>query len=190
MNNFPQKKKKKKKFGKREKERKKKKKIFMARAVPLVLPCNIEWNEADNTITEVDNGKGDTIRFVEQGLKILDSVQGLVKILLIAGEYRTGKSAILTKVAGENELFELSNLMEAKTKGIWISEKVIKRYEMIDGKKQEVSIIFMDCEGIDDANTNSAKRENKIFTLGLLLPSYFIYNSKNIPASSDLEKLR
>ena len=49
-------------------------------------------------------------------------------------------------------------------------------------------IFFMDTEGIGDVSKNP-EYDNKIFTLAVLLSSYFIFNSMGVINESDINNL-
>ena len=73
--------------------------------------------------------------------------------------------------------------------GIWIGKKTIK-HRLATG--QETTLVFLDSEGIGsiDSKDSTDATDNQIFTLSVLLSSLLIYNSKNVPNNSDLEKLQ
>ena len=57
---------------------------------------------------------------------------------------------------------------------------------------EETTLVFLDPEGIGsiDSKDSTDATDNQIFTLSVLLSSLLIYNSKNVPTNSDLEKLQ
>ena len=73
--------------------------------------------------------------------------------------------------------------------GIWIGRTPIK-CRLDSG--EEITIVFLDSEGIGSTDSENAtdSTDNQIFTLSVLISSLLIYNSKNVPKNSDLEKLQ
>ena len=57
-----------------------------------------------------------------------------------------------------------------------------------DSRGQEFTVVLLDSEGIDAANSESHD-DNQIFTLTVLLASVLIYNSQGVPTRRDLEGL-
>jgi hypothetical protein len=55
-----------------------------------------------------------------------------------------------------------------------------------------ITVVFLDSEGIGSTDSPDAtdSTDNQIFTLSVLISSLLIYNSKNVPKNSDLEKLQ
>ena len=74
-------------------------------------------------------------------------------------------------------------------KGIWIGRKVIE-HPLRSG--ENVTVVFLDSEGIGstDSKDTTDATDNQIFTLSVLISSLLIYNSKNVPNNTDLEKLQ
>jgi hypothetical protein len=75
------------------------------------------------------------------------------------------------------------------TSGIWIGQTPIQ-YRLRSG--EEITVVFLDSEGIGSTDSIDAtdSTDNQIFTLSVLISSLLIYNSKNVPTNSDLEKLQ
>ena len=69
-----------------------------------------------------------------------------------------------------NNGFKVSPSVNACTKGLWIWSQPVYN------EKENLSIIFMDTEGLDSVDRNS-NTDTKLFTLSVLLSSYFIFNS-------------
>ena len=57
-----------------------------------------------------------------------------------------------------------------------------------DSRGQEFTVVLLDSEGIDAADSES-RDDNQIFTLTVLLASVLIYNSQGVPTKRDLEGL-
>merc|ERR1712232_808396 len=86
-----------------------------------------------------------------------------------AGLYRTGKSFLLNRLLGLQEGFEIGPTVNACTKGLWIWGQPVKLEE-------NYHCIFIDTEGLG-SSSRTRSCDNQIFSLCILLSSYFIYNS-------------
>ena len=88
--------------------------------------------------------------------------------------YRTGKSYLINRMLlNKQKGFNVGPTVNPCTKGLWIWSKPI----IIDSSKgKRISILLIDTEGFGalDADSN---HDIRIFTLAILLSSYFIYNS-------------
>ncbi len=103
----------------------------------------------------------------------------------MAGPYRTGKSFLLNRLIGKSGPnvagFEIGSTVQSCTKGIWVWGRPIK-------VNDDMHAILLDTEGL-----NSCERDQlsdvKIFTLSLLLSSYFMYNCMTAIDENALESL-
>lgn len=88
--------------------------------------------------------------------------------------YRTGKSYLLNRVLlNRKDGFGVGPTVNACTKGLWVWGRPI------EGRTAEghaCSVIVVDSEGIGSVNEDS-DHDARIFSLAVLLGSYFIYNS-------------
>ena len=88
--------------------------------------------------------------------------------------YRTGKSYLINRMLlNKQKGFNVGPTVNPCTKGLWVWSKPI----IIDaGKGKRLSLLLIDTEGFGalDADSN---HDIRIFTLAILLSSYFIYNS-------------
>jgi len=66
--------------------------------------------------------------------------------------------------------FKVSPSVNACTKGLWIWSKPVFN------EKETLNIFFMDTEGLDSVDRTGVL-DTKLFTLSVLLSSYFIFNS-------------
>ena len=69
-----------------------------------------------------------------------------------------------------NKGFKVSPSVNACTKGIWIWSKPVYN------EKENLNLFFIDTEGLDSVDRNG-DTDTKLFTLSVLLSSYFIFNS-------------
>jgi hypothetical protein len=121
-----------------------------------------------------------------RALEILRGIKGPVAVVAVAGLYRTGKSYLLNQLLGDEpsgggEGFNVGGTVNACTKGIWIwgTPKVLE-----DG----VSVIFLDTEGLG-STSRSQTHDCRVFSLALLLCSYFIYNSRGVIDGNAIDEL-
>jgi len=103
-------------------------------------------------------------------------------ILACAGKFRTGKSYLMNRVANAShgKGFGVGDTVQACTKGIWIRKEILKG--------DSCNYVCIDTEGIDALDADNT-HDVRIFTLGLLLSSVFIYNSVGPIDESSLQTL-
>lgn len=88
--------------------------------------------------------------------------------------YRTGKSYLLNRMLLNREKgFSVGPTVNPCTKGLWIWSKPIYG---VDDNGKRLPLLLIDTEGFGafDEDTN---HDIRIFTLAILLCSYFVYNS-------------
>ena len=116
----------------------------------------------------------------------LDENENKIAIVGIAGKYRSGKSLIMNLLSGSTENnFEVSASVNACTRGLWIYS------EPITIKKDDDEIIdvyLMDSEGLGGVDKNQ-NYDVQIFTLAMLLSSFFIFNSYGVIDENSLNSL-
>jgi hypothetical protein len=119
-------------------------------------------------------------------LKVLASIPEPLAVVSIAGLFRTGKSFLLNRIILHTPTtgrrarktppptgFGVGNTVQACTKGIWMwSEPLLVKNK--DG--EDVNVVVLDTEG-SGAPSADASHDARISSLGLLLSSYFVYNS-------------
>ncbi|EKX49366.1 hypothetical protein GUITHDRAFT_67968, partial [Guillardia theta CCMP2712] len=97
-----------------------------------------------------------------------------VSVIAVVGLYRTGKSFLLNRILLEqSDGFQVGPTVNPCTKGLWLWNRVMKTQDK-DGNT--VNYLIIDTEGIGALDTNS-QHDSIIFSLALLLSSYFVYNS-------------
>ena len=120
--------------------------------------------------------------------QFLQSIKGPVGVIAMAGKYRTGKSFFMNRVILENPEgggFGVGSSVNACTKGIWIFDKTVP-WKMADGTT--IQVVVMDSEGIGSLDADST-HDCRIFSLAILLSSFFLYNSSGSIDDSALKTL-
>lgn len=104
----------------------------------------------------------------------LSKVTGPIGVISVAGMYRTGKSYLLNRMILNSQTgFNVGPTVNPCTKGLWIWPQALSGFSS-DG--QPINILLIDTEGIGSLDEDS-NHDTKIFTLSILLSSYFLYNS-------------
>ena len=150
-------------------------------SVPLVIPDDTEYDFANNELRLVEGKPRSKLVLVPQTLELIKSIKKDLGVLSICGPCRTGKSYVLSRVLGSSDAFELGHTMDPKTFGIWIGTTVLEC--------DEFTLLLMDTEGIDAA-TARMKDDASVLVMTILLSSFMIYNSLQVPKKNDLEKMR
>ena len=89
--------------------------------------------------------------------------------------YRTGKSYLLNRIILDRKQgFGVGSTIQACTKGLWVwGQPIIGK--TLEG--ETINVIVVDTEGLAALDEDS-NHDIRIFSLALLLSSYFIYNSQ------------
>ncbi|XP_036174416.1 guanylate-binding protein 1-like, partial [Myotis myotis] len=105
-----------------------------------------------------------------EALKILSAITQPVVVVAIVGLYRTGKSYLMNKLAGQQKGFSIGSSVQSHTKGIWM-------WCMRHPKKPNYTLVLLDTEGLGDVEKGDNQNDSWIFALAILLSSTFVYNS-------------
>lgn len=122
-----------------------------------------------------------SLTLVDSTLMLLENIKKPVGVLSICGPCRTGKSYILSRFLGSSDDFDLGHTFDPKTFGIWMGTTALELDDYV--------VVLLDTEGIDAVSANTTN-DASVLVLTILLSSYFIYNSVNVPMKNDLEKMR
>mmetsp|Transcript_13568 Transcript_13568/g.26166 ORF Transcript_13568/g.26166 Transcript_13568/m.26166 type:complete len:919 (-) Transcript_13568:61-2817(-) len=163
-------------------------------------------SKAVQLVREVEAGGVKRLEVCSEGLEMLAALKGQqLHCVCVAGLYRSGKSFLLNQLLdalnnedetkntsnetggrsqdhansngvdkGSNSGFPVGNTTESCTRGIWMC--VVNDW------------IVLDSEGLASLDQDET-HDTKIFCLGLLLSSYFLYNSTGVIDESALDRL-
>ena len=158
-------------------------------AVPLVLQSNYEWIKAENKVKLKEDLQAEVgvtapeLHLIPEALEMLKTIQKPVAVLAICGPYRTGKSFFLSRVVGQKNTFALGHSMAVCTRGIWLSTRALECDEFI--------LLLLDTEGIGAVEGEGPESiTTKLLVTTILLSSFLIYNSMEVPKQGDLQQMR
>lgn len=123
--------------------------------------------EAPICLVENEN---EELRVNPKAINILERITQPVVVVAIVGLYRTGKSYLMNRLAGQNHGFNLGTTVRSETKGIWM-------WCVPHPKKAGQTLVLLDTEGLEDVEKGDNQNDCWIFALAVLLSSTFVYNS-------------
>uniref|UniRef100_F6XDZ9 GB1/RHD3-type G domain-containing protein n=1 Tax=Monodelphis domestica TaxID=13616 RepID=F6XDZ9_MONDO len=137
------------------------------------------WMPAPICLIENRNGQLTENR---EALQVLATITQPVVVVAIVGLYRTGKSYLMNKLAGQKSGFSLGSTVQSHTKGIWM-------WCIPHPKKPNHTLVLLDTEGLGDVEKGDNKNDGWIFALAVLLSSTFVYNSIGIINQQAMDQL-
>jgi len=153
-------------------------------SIPLIIPTNFEYDPKTFILIErKGNHSHDKLSLVPEALLLLQSINQPIAVLAICGPYRSGKSHFLSQILKTTDTFKVGHTMNACTHGVWMATTFLQ----YDG----FALILLDTEGINavGGSASSNTRTISLLVMTTLLSSYLIYNSQNVPTTTDLEKM-
>ncbi|ROJ35277.1 Guanylate-binding protein 1 [Anabarilius grahami] len=129
----------------------------------------------------VENVNG-SLCVCKDAIEFLGRIKEPVVVVSVVGLYRTGKSYLMNRLAGQQSGFALGNTIESKTKGIWM-------WCVPHPYKEGHTLVLLDTEGLGDVDKGDSKNDGWIFCLAVLLSSTLVYNSRGTIDNDAVEKL-
>jgi hypothetical protein len=118
----------------------------------------------------------------EEAKEMLRAIEGPIGVIAVAGMYRTGKSYLMNRLLlNRREGFGVGPSINPCTKvrimvtkqGLWIwGRPTLGTTE----SGESVNVLIVDSEGIGALDEDS-NHDTRIFSLAILMSSFFIYNS-------------
>uniref|UniRef100_A0A673IZ16 Guanylate binding protein 1 n=1 Tax=Sinocyclocheilus rhinocerous TaxID=307959 RepID=A0A673IZ16_9TELE len=129
----------------------------------------------------VENVNG-SLSVCKHAIEFLSRINEPVVVVSVVGLYRTGKSYLMNRLAGQQSGFALGSTIESKTKGIWM-------WCVPHPNKEGHTLVLLDTEGLGDVAKGDSKNDGWIFCLAVLLSSTLVYNSRGTIDNTAVEKL-
>lgn len=105
---------------------------------------------------------------------MMEQIKGPLGVVSVAGMYRTGKSYLLNRVLLNRQRgFGVGPTINPCTKGIWIWGTPLSGF---NPSGEPINVIIVDSEGLGGIDEDN-NHDMRIFSLAMLISSYFVYNS-------------
>ncbi|XP_048011196.1 guanylate-binding protein 1-like [Megalobrama amblycephala] len=137
----------------------------------------------DKPVCLIDTESDGKLCVQQSALQILQQIQQPVVVVAVVGLYRTGKSYLMNRLAGQQKGFALGSTVESKTKGIWM-------WCVDHPNKAGTTLVLLDTEGLGDVDKGDPKHDTNIFCLAVLLSSTLVYNSRGTIDNKAVEELQ
>ncbi|KAF4115016.1 guanylate-binding protein 4-like isoform X2 [Onychostoma macrolepis] len=137
----------------------------------------------DKPVCLIDTASDGKLCVQQSALQVLEQIQQPVVVVAVVGLYRTGKSYLMNRLAGQQTGFALGSTIESKTKGIWM-------WCVPHPTKAETTLVLLDTEGLGDVDKGDSKHDTNIFCLAVLLSSTLVYNSRGTIDNRAVEELQ
>lgn len=122
----------------------------------------------------------------DEAVDFLKSIPAPIGVVAVAGMYRTGKSYLLNRIIlNRKKGFSVGPTVNACTKGLWVWGRPISA---TTSEGDPCSIIVIDSEGIGALDEDN-DHDTRVFSLAILLASFFIYNSTGSIDENALQNL-
>lgn len=122
------------------------------------------------------NAEAEKFEINPEARRAARDIKGPIGVLAVAGAYRTGKSYLLNRVllnAQKGQGFGVGPSINPCTKGLWMWSTPLVGYSE---KGEKMNVIVVDSEGMGGLDEDQ-NHDMRIFSLALLLSSFFVYNS-------------
>lgn len=134
--------------------------------------------KAINLVYVDNDGK---MRVSDEAVHCLKGIKNDISVVSVLGRFRGGKSSLLARLIGQKS-FEVSSSVQACTKGI-------RLYDTPLDTRAGHKVLILDTEGLmaTDSDTN---HDTRVFAMGILLSSAFVYNISGTIDETTLSTLR
>ncbi|WIA40191.1 hypothetical protein OEZ86_013580 [Tetradesmus obliquus] len=124
------------------------------------------------------------LKVADEGIALLNSIEGPVAPVVVIGPYRSGKSFLLNQLLGVpcNVGFGVGHTRETETKGIWVWGQP---QSAEDGSK---TLLYIDTEGFESTGRSNSY-DDRVFAVATVMSSLLIYNLPETIRGSDVSKL-
>ncbi|XP_067318167.1 guanylate-binding protein 1-like [Anolis sagrei] len=136
----------------------------------------------DRPLCLIENHLDGRLVLGEEALAVLQRIRQPVVMVAIVGPYRTGKSYLMNRLAGQRKGFSLGSTVQDITKGIWM-------WCRPHPHRSDHTLVLLDTEGLGDVEKGNTQNDAWIFALAILLSSTLVYNSMGTIDQDALEKL-
>ncbi|XP_067318173.1 guanylate-binding protein 1-like [Anolis sagrei] len=130
----------------------------------------------------IENRPDGKLILQEEALAVLQRIRQPVVVVAIVGPYRTGKSYLMNRLAGQRKGFSLGSTVQANTKGIWM-------WCHPHPHQSDRTLVLLDTEGLEDTGKGNTQNDAWIFALAILLSTTLVYNSKGTIDQNALDQL-
>ncbi|XP_049851508.1 guanylate-binding protein 4-like [Schistocerca gregaria] len=117
--------------------------------------------------------------------RLIEEIEGDIGVVCIAGCYRTGKSYIMNRLLGRQSGFAVGPTVNPCTRGVYVWGSPIR---VATRGERQMSVILVDTEGLGSVE-KAQTHDIKIFSLAVLMASYFVYNSVGVIDERALDSL-
>eukprot|EP00882_Tetradesmus_deserticola_P022407 GHRQ01024311.1.p1 GENE.GHRQ01024311.1~~GHRQ01024311.1.p1 ORF type:complete len:488 (+),score=152.10 GHRQ01024311.1:293-1756(+) len=124
------------------------------------------------------------LKVAEEGIALLNSIDGPVSPVVVIGPYRSGKSFSLNQLLGVpcNVGFGVGHTRETETKGIWVWGQP----QASEGGGK--TLLYVDTEGFESTGRSNSY-DDRVFAVATVMSSLLIYNLPETIRGSDVSKL-
>ena len=140
---------------------------------------------------------GAKLSLAPEGMDLLQSLGSVpIAVLCVAGNYRTGKSFFLNQLAGvkgrkhtaaaKASGFHVGNDTESCTRGVWVW--LVPEEVWTHPSDPTARLLLMDTEGLASIDQDETW-DAKVFSLGILLSSIFVYNNMGVIDEGAIDRL-
>ncbi|KAF7242494.1 Guanylate-binding protein 1 [Varanus komodoensis] len=131
----------------------------------------------------IENRPDGTLVVNQEAARVLAAIHQPVVVVAVVGLYRTGKSYLMNRLAGQSRGFRLGATVQALTRGIWM-------WCRPHPCRPDHTLVLLDTEGLGDVQKGNTENDAWIFALAILLSSTLVYNSMGTIDQHALEKLQ